>query len=80
MFISVVWVELLTNYVIIIYASAFRYMKSSASESKPFQSRSKGEIPGRAWRKERPEPFQLKQAFQFDFHSHIGSAREKFGV
>ena len=28
-------------------------MKSSASESKPFQSRSKGEIPGRARRKER---------------------------
>ena len=28
-------------------------MKSSASESKPFQSRSKGEIPGRARREER---------------------------
>ena len=27
-------------------------MKSSASKSKPFQSRSKGEIPGRAGRKE----------------------------
>ena len=28
-------------------------MKSSASESKPFQSRSKGEIPRRARREER---------------------------
>ena len=28
------------------------YMKSSASKSKPFQSRSKGEIPGGARRKE----------------------------
>ena len=36
-------------------------MKSSASESKPFQSRSKGEIPGRAWRKEQLSRFKLKQ-------------------
>ena len=40
-----------------------RYMKSSASESKPFQSRSKGEIPGRATRKERLSRSKLKQAF-----------------
>ena len=38
-----------------------RYMKSSASESKLFQSRSKGEIPGRARRKLRTaEPFQIE--------------------
>ena len=36
-------------------------MKISASESKPFQSRLKGEIHGRARRKERPaEPFQIE--------------------
>ena len=37
-------------------------MKSSASESKAFQSRSKGEIPGRAKRKERLSRSKLKQA------------------
>ena len=39
-------------------------MKISAYESKPFQSRSKGEIPGQARRKERlspgAEPFQIE--------------------
>ena len=35
-------------------------MKSSASESKPFQSRSKGKIPGRARRKETVKPFQIE--------------------
>ena len=48
MLISVVWVELLTNYVIIIYALVFRYMKSSAFESKPFQERT-------------TEPFQIEE-------------------
>ena len=38
-------------------------MKSSASESKPFQSRSKGEIPGQARRKEWLSHSKLKQAF-----------------
>ena len=38
-------------------------MKSSASESKPIQSRSKGEIPDRAMRKERLSRSKLKQAF-----------------
>ena len=47
-------------------------MKSSASESKPFQSRSKGEIPGCARRKERPRRSKLKQAFL------IGSDAELF--
>ena len=41
-------------------------MKSSASESKPFQSRSKGEIPGRARRNERLSRSKLKQAFLID--------------
>ena len=37
--------------------------KSSASDSKPFQSRSKGEIPSQAWRKERLNCVKLNQAF-----------------
>ena len=41
-------------------------MKSSASEWKPFQSRSKGEIPGQARRKERLSRPKLKQAFLID--------------
>ena len=41
-------------------------MKSSASEWKPFQSRSKGEIPGRARRKEWLSRSKLKQAFLID--------------
>ena len=41
-------------------------MKSSASESKPFHSRSRGEIPGRARRKERLSRSKLKQAFLID--------------
>ena len=41
-------------------------MKSSASESKPFQSRSKGEIPGRARRKEGLSRSKLKRAFLID--------------
>ena len=40
-----------------------RYVESSASESKPFQSRSKGEIPVRARRKERLSRSKLKEAF-----------------
>ena len=39
-------------------------MKSSASESTPFQSRSKGEIPGQARQKERLSRPKLKQVFQ----------------
>ena len=38
-------------------------MKSSASESKPFQSRSKGEIPGRARREERLQIHLLNSMF-----------------
>ena len=41
-------------------------MKSSASKSKPFQSRTKGEIPGWARRKERLSRSKLKQAFLID--------------
>ena len=65
-------------------------MKSSASESKPFQSRSRGEIPGLARRKERLSRSKLKQAFQIDSDAELfmnliqrnvlGSAHEKFGV
>ena len=66
-------------------------MKSSASESKPFQSRSKGEIPGRARRQERLSRSKLKQAFLTDSDAELfmyliqctgllGSAHEKFGV
>ena len=46
-------------------------MKSSASESKPFQSHSKGEIPGRARRKEQLSPSKLKQAFLIDSDAEI---------
>ena len=41
-------------------------MKSSASTPKPFQSRCKGEIPGRGTRKERLSRSELKQAFLTD--------------
>ena len=41
-------------------------MKSAASESKAFQSRSKGEIPGWARRKEHLSGSKLKQDFLID--------------
>ena len=46
-------------------------MKSSTSESKPFQSRSKGEIPGWARRKERLSRSKLKQAFLIDSDAEL---------
>ena len=46
-------------------------MKSSASESKPFQSRSKGEISGQARRKERLSRSKLKQAFLIDSDAEL---------
>ena len=46
-------------------------MKSSASESKPFQSRSKGEIPGLARREERSSGSKLKQAFLIDSDAEL---------
>ena len=66
-------------------------MRNLASESKPFQSRSKGEIPGWAKRKERLSRCKLRQAFLTDSDAErfmyliykfkvLGSAREKFGV
>ena len=63
-------------------------MKSSASESKPFQSRSKGEILGQARRKERLSRSKLRQAFLIDSDAELfmylfnllGSPHEKFGV
>ena len=57
-------------------------MKSSASQSKPFQSRSTGEIPGRARRKERLSRSKLKQGFLIDSDAELfmnlilGSAHE----
>ena len=46
-------------------------MKSSASESKAFQSRSKGEIPGQARRKELVSRSKLKQAFLIDSDAEL---------
>ena len=46
-------------------------MKSSASESKPFQSRSKGKIPGRARQKERLSRSKLKQALLIDSDAEL---------
>jgi len=46
-------------------------MKSSASESKPFQSRSKGEIPGRASRTEQLSRSKLKQVFLIDSDAEL---------
>ena len=47
-------------------------MKSSAaSESKPFQSRSTAEMPGRARRKERLSLSKLKQAFLIDSDAEL---------
>ena len=46
-------------------------MKSSVSESKPFQSRSKGEIPGRARQKKRLSRSKLKQALLIDSDAEL---------
>ena len=46
-------------------------MKSSASKSKPFQSRSKGEIPGRARRKEPLSRSKLNQAYLIDSDAEL---------
>ena len=46
-------------------------MKSSASESKPFQSRSTVEIPGPAWREERLSRSKLKKAFLIDLDAEL---------
>ena len=46
-------------------------MKSSASESKPFQSRSKAEISGRARRVELLSRSKLKQAFLIDSDAEL---------
>ena len=62
-------VKLLTKYVIIIYALRSD-LKSSASESKPFQSRSKAEIARRARQEEWLSRSKL----------NLASAHEKFGI
>ena len=46
-------------------------MKISASESKPFQSRSKGEIPRRAGGKEQLGRSKLRQAFLTDSDAEL---------
>ena len=46
-------------------------MKSLASESKPFQSRSKGEIPCLARRKEWLSRSKLKQVFLIDSDAEL---------
>ena len=45
--------------------------ENSVSESKPFQSGSKGEIHGRARRKERLSRSKLKQAFLVDSDAEL---------
>ena len=46
-------------------------MKSTASESKPFQSRSKGGIPGQVRGKERLSRSKLKQASLIDSDAEL---------
>ena len=53
-------VKLLAKYVIMIYALGLVHEKFFVSESKPFQSRSTVEIPGRARREERLSRSKLK--------------------
>ena len=48
-----------------------RQMKVSASESKPFQSRSTVEIPGLARREERLSRFKLKRTFLIDSDAEL---------
>ena len=65
-------------------------MKSSASESKPFQSRSKAAFPSRARREEQLSATKLKQVFLIDSDAELSmyliqcnssaSAHEKFTV
>ena len=57
--------KMLAKYFIIIYAFS-SVIKSSVSGTKPFQSRSMVEIPGRARRKERLSRSELKLAFLTD--------------
>ena len=48
-----------------------RYTNSSVSESKAFKSRAKGEIPGRARRKEQLSRSKLKLAFLTDSDAEL---------
>ena len=56
-----------------------RYMKSSASESKHYQSRTKGEIRGWARRKERLSRSKLKQLFLIDADAELFMTRKISG-
>ena len=59
-------------------------MKSTASESKPLQSRSRVEIPGQARRKERLGRSKLKEQFLIDSDTELFMylilGHEKIGV
>ena len=63
-------VKLPTKYVITIYALGSVHEKFGVW-IRPFQSRSKGEIPGRATRKERLNHSKLKQAFLTDSDAEL---------
>ena len=63
-------VKLLTKNFIIIYALGSVH-GSSASDSKPLQRRSKGEIPGQARWKELLSCFKLKQAVRIDSDAEL---------
>ena len=54
-----------------IYALGSVHEKFGDSESKPFENRSKGVIPGRARRKEQLSHSKLKQAFLIDSDSKL---------
>ena len=53
------------------FGTPYRFGKLSVSKSKPFQSLSKGEIPGRARRKERLSRSKLKQAIVIDLDAEL---------
>ena len=69
----IISVKLLTRYVIRIYALGSVHIRSSASESMAFQSRSKYKklIPSRARRKEQLRRSKLKQAFLIDSDAEL---------
>ena len=62
--------KMLAKYFIIIYAFS-SVIKSSVSGTKPFQSRSTVEIPGRARRKERLSLSKLKKALLTDLDAEL---------
>ena len=60
-------------------------MKSSASESKPFQSRSKGETPGLDRQKNKAEQFQIETGVPIidsdaELFMHLFNSMYRFGT